>query len=1413
MACEDRQLTEAQRVAGYQNQRTGVTQAVRPFSGKPTIDNLIDYINRELQPAVRRTRDAVNDVYLQVADNAPSGNPLGFYFSTETGAADPTAGRIRLNASPQNTGTILRVSESNGRLVDVAPWLDVMAGGATTPLGVVTLTDAINPGRFIRFDLNTMTDQGVYWDLGVTPIESSHVDPFVDGGAVVLSFIPGVGGVTPATVPATSLSPIAGNTLLGNATASSAAPTAIPVNAVSVLGRSSGNLTNLTVTGGNQYLRSDSSGTIVAFAGIGLTSLPSIGPNQIYANITEGFAVPTNVALVDFAGDALEYDTATDQFNVRPSASVEILSDTLVRAALAGGEVTAPQNSNVLTIELGVVTLAKMADIAQSRLLGRAEGAGTGAPQALTPAEVIAIIDGEDATWTGAHSFTGAAHTVNVTGGILAQSTTGAVDIAATTTVEVGAGQTITLNGSSGVRVDTNTTQRLTIETAGAWDVGGSVGTASHVLRSAGAGTPPSWGELATAGLADDSVTNAKLAEMATNTVKANATSGTANPTDFAVGTNAVLGRVAGNIVAAQLVNDQITDGTIANAKLANMVEATVKGRALGAGTGAPQDLTGAQVGELVRFATVQTDVTGGTFACFFLSTSKVKRVIFTLTSVIHGFGLTGPLPLEDGQEFVAENSAPLGSGVTISFVQFSSSVVPAGSGYKLLLPTTQGTNGVGVILNPGESMVFRCTEGPSGLRVRSIGPRALSTVQNANTVLANATAAATVPTAVSVGTNTVLGRVAGDIVAAQLVTAQITDANVTDAKISNRTALSVFGRSANSSGVGADIAAASDGEVLRRSGTSVGFGTVATAGIADASVTLAKMANLTAGTVIGRQIDAGTGVPVALVGSEIAEIVRFSNVVTESTGGTLNNYNLSPLADVLRVTATAVISGIANGTTGRRIVVANGAAGGSGVTVDLLQFTTSSAGNRFLLPAIANLRLNPGDSVVLQHGVASNEWSGLNVGVRLTDGDKGDITVTASGATWTIDNDAVTNAKLRNSAALSVIGRSANSTGDPGDISASAASDAVLRESGSALSFGTIATGGIANNAVTLAKLATQATNTVLANATSGAAVPTAFAVGTNAVLGRVAGNIVAAQLVNAQITDGTILFAKIGDIAQSRIVGRAEGGGTGALQALTPTQTVAIIDGESPTWTGSHTFNGTTLTVSASGGVDITGNTSVTGAIEVVGSGGVNPGILYLHDGDGETISLQPVNITGAANPELWMSSHVGLEPINNVCSEVHDSFSSTISAASTTVSLFPSDTIPANSWRVGRTFTGVAHVIVTRGATLTSFNLRTICGLSGGFTDTVNTAVPTLTDNYTYRIEYMLTCLSVGGSGSFMQSVRIAGGSGALPSMGGSVDTSPHTIDTTTTQTITATVNMDASVAGTTMTRTTGYLVRTF
>src|SRR5690606_21938576 len=77
-------------------------------------------------------------------------------------------------------------------------------------------------------------------------------------------------------------------------------------------------------------------------------------------------------------------------------------------------------------------------------------------------------------------------------------------------------------------------------------------------------------------------------------------------------------------------------------------------------------------------------------------------------------------------------------------------------------------------------------------------------------------------------------------------------------------------------------------------------------------------------------------------------------------------------------------------------------------------------------------------------------------VGFEIAEDDYGDITVSDVGATWTINETVVTDEKLRDSAALSVIGRASDSTGDPADITASA-DKAVLHRDDDALAFSPI--------------------------------------------------------------------------------------------------------------------------------------------------------------------------------------------------------------------------------------------------------------------------------------------------------------------------------------------------------------------
>lgn len=69
----------------------------------------------------------------------------------------------------------------------------------------------------------------------------------------------------------------------------------------------------------------------------------------------------------------------------------------------------------------------------------------------------------------------------------------------------------------------------------------------------------------------------------------------------------------------------------------------------------------------------------------------------------------------------------------------------------------------------------------------------------------------------------------------------------------------------------------------------------------------------------------------------------------------------------------------------------------------------------------------------------------GTSGGGGLSDGDKGDVTVSGSGTTWTMDNDTVTYAKMQNvSAASRILGRKTASAGDAEEMTLSEALDFV---------------------------------------------------------------------------------------------------------------------------------------------------------------------------------------------------------------------------------------------------------------------------------------------------------------------------------------------------------------------------------
>lgn len=193
---------------------------------------------------------------------------------------------------------------------------------------------------------------------------------------------------------------------------------------------------------------------------------------------------------------------------------------------------------------------------------------------------------------------------------------------------------------------------------------------------------------------------------------------------------------------------------------------------------------------------------------------------------------------------------------------------------------------------------------------------------------------------------------------------------------------------------------------------------------------------------------------------------------------GTVTNFSAGDLSPLFTTTET-------NTTTTPALAFTLSTAGANTVFGNN---TASTAAPGFQSMVLAQLPSIATDSIL---GRATTGTGAPEVLTSLPFAFTGDVARPADSNTLTIQAGAVTNADLRNSGALSVIGRSANTTGVPADISAIAASDWVLRESGSTIGFGTITTGGLAGGAVTLAKMENRSASTLIGRGSTGSGVP----------------------------------------------------------------------------------------------------------------------------------------------------------------------------------------------------------------------------------------------------------------------------------------------------------------------------------
>lgn len=220
------------------------------------------------------------------------------------------------------------------------------------------------------------------------------------------------------------------------------------------------------------------------------------------------------------------------------------------------------------------------------------------------------------------------------------------------------------------------------------------------------------------------------------------------------------------------------------------------------------------------------------------------------------------------------------------------------------------------------------------------------------------------------------------EITAAQInLTTHVTDL-LPFANIANGSALSVLGRGANSSGVMASIAAGTDGFVLRRSGTTLAFGTIATAGIANDAVNNTKLSNMAASTIKGR-ITASTGDPEDLTATQATSIL---NVFTDSLKG-LAPASGGGTTNFLRADGTwaAPAGGGSGDVVGPASATDNALARFDTTTGELIQNSTVTLGDSDnTLTASSGSILNLSSNVVLQANGSGSVTIGPNPSIFL---------------------------------------------------------------------------------------------------------------------------------------------------------------------------------------------------------------------------------------------------------------------------------------------------------------------------------------------------------------------------------------------------------------------------------------------
>jgi hypothetical protein len=216
----------------------------------------------------------------------------------------------------------------------------------------------------------------------------------------------------------------------------------------------------------------------------------------------------------------------------------------------------------------------------------------------------------------------------------------------------------------------------------------------------------------------------------------------------------------------------------------------------------------------------------------------------------------------------------------------------------------------------------------------------------------------------------------------------------------------------------------------------------------------------------------------------------------------------------------------------------------------------------------VYKIKVDPASMTLTNLGSGAVEIASTGGGGGVSDGDKGDITVSGGGTIWTVDSGAVSIAEIANIATDRLVGRDSAGAGPPEELTvgggleftgAGGVQRSALTGDVTAAAGGSATT--IANNAVSFSKMQDIATDRLIGRDTAGTGDPEELTVGggleftgaggvqRSALTGDVTAT---AGSGTTTIANNAVSFAKLQDVSTDRLIGR-DTAGAGDAEELT--------------------------------------------------------------------------------------------------------------------------------------------------------------------------------------------------------------------------------------------------------------------